>query len=59
MALTPSSAANTVELKETYNIPFNQRVRVPIESDPQYNDHGSCLEWCPTEPPNHSGQLNQ
>ncbi|RXK47712.1 transposase [Halorientalis pallida] len=32
------------ELKEKYGIPFNQRLRVPIRGNPQYEGHGGRLE---------------
>lgn len=31
------------ELKETYGIPLNQRIRVPIKGNPQYDGHGGRL----------------
>jgi putative transposase len=32
------------ELKEKYGIPLNQRIRVPIRGNPQYEGHGGRLE---------------
>jgi putative transposase len=32
------------ELKEKYGIPLNQRIRVPIKGNPQYDGHGGRLE---------------